>query len=860
MYQLLKKGNIVFLLSLFFAEISVGQQRSVTDTTGYKTVIAGTQYKRSAIHQFLWGRNYRKEWSTPVKFPILMLDTTKGGLTPFKAGGGHQSKSLQLKSSSGEIYKLHSVDKTLDKILPENYRKTFIEKLANDEVSMAFPYPATSVSVMERNAKIYHTNPEYVYLPHQAALDSFDVEFGNNLYLFEEKPGNGRALSENLGNFHKYYDTSNVLEDIYKNNDSQVDQRMFVKARLFDMLMGDWDRHEDQWTWGIKENGMQKIYEPVPLDMDQVYFKYDGLLLSLVLGGASGMKYLQSFKDNMKDVKAFNYEERGIDRLFTDQLTLEDWKSIALNLQESLPDTVIERSVKQLPPEIYAISGTGIISKLKARRTKLVDNATAYYRFLAKEVEVPGTKRDEHFEVKRLNDTLTSVKIYSLNQEGIKNDTPFYSRDFNSNETKEIRLFGLSGKDTYSLDGNVNKGIKISIIGGTDTDTYNNSSSVGGNKSKTLVYDNAANIFDAFGKTKFHISSDSSIHKYVYKSFLYDTRGFKPTVFYSNEDRLYVGLGYGTVHHEWRKLPFAFKQEISVNYSITQKAFSFNYNALFTQLIGKWDLPVTANYDLVRWTNYYGLGNETALVNKDKAFNRLRSKEFMGTVGLKRAIGKSTLEFGGFFQTVSLINDADRFIKNVAISQPAILQPHNYIGPQFKYSIVNLKDSIAPISGYSFSAYASYSKDLQQNNKSFANYSASLQFYIPLIHNFSLAVRSGAATVTGNPQFYQDVAIGGAKNLRGFRLDRFRGKTMLYNSNELRYIGNVKSYLFNGKAGLMVFYDQGRVWQPLENSNTWHSGYGGGILLSPFNRVLINLTYGISNEEKLVQIRLAKLF
>jgi len=859
MYQLLKKENIVFLLFLFFTQITVGQQTAVTDSTGYKTVVAGPQYKRSAIHQFLWGKNYRKEWTTPVKLPLLMLDTAKGGLIPFKAGGGHQSKSLQLKNPNGEIYKLHSVDKTLGKVLPENYKKTFIEKLANDEVSMSFPYPATSVTLMERSAKIYHTNPEYVYLPKQAALDTFNVEFGNDVYLFEVKPKDDRISADNIGNFPDYYDTDKVLEDLYKDNDNQVDQRTFVKARLFDMLVGDWDRHEDQWAWGIKENGKQKIYEAVPLDMDQVYFKYDGLLLSLALG-TSGMSYFQSFKDEMKDVKTFNYEQRGIDRLFTNQLTLDDWKSIAINLQQSLSDTIIEKSVKQLPPEIYVISGTSIISKLKARRAHLVDDAITYYRFLAKEVEVTGTKSTEHFEVKRLNDSLTSVKIYKVNKEGIKNDTPFYSRDFNSNETKEIRLFGLSGKDTYSLGGNVNNGIKIRIIGGTDADTYNNSSSVAGSKNKTQVYDNKANIFDTFGKTKLHISSDSSIHQYIYKSFLYDTRGFKPTVFYNNEDRLYIGLGYEIVHHEWRKLPFAFKQDVSVNYSISQKAFSFNYNALFPQLIGKWDLPVTANYDLVRWTNYHGLGNETTLLDRNKAFNMLRSKEFMGSIGLKRTIGKSTLEFNGFFQTVSLINDADRFIKNISISQPDILQAHNYIGPQVKYSIVHLTDSVAPISGYSFSANASYSKDLQQNNKSFAYYSASLQFFVPLIKNFSLAIGSGASTVTGNPEFYQYPAIGGGKNLRGFRLDRFRGKTTAYNSNELRYIRNVKSYLFNGKAGLLVFYNEGRVWQPSENSNTWHTGYGGGILLSPFNKILANVTYGISNEEKLVQIRLAKLF
>jgi hypothetical protein len=859
MFQLLKKKYFFLLLPLFFTQAALSQETIKTDTTGYKTAVAGIQYKRSAWHQFLWGKNYRKEWTTPVKLPVLMLDTARGGLTPFKEGGGHQSKSLQLKNPKGEIYKLHSVDKTLGKVLPEAYKNTFLESLANDEVSMSFPYPATSVTLMEQYAKIYHTKPQYVYLPKQAALDTFNVKFGEDVYLFEDKPTDDRISANNIGNFTEYDDTEDVLEDLYKDNDNQIDQKTFVKARLFDMMVGNWDRHEDQWAWGTKEDSVQKLFEAVPLDKDQVYFKHDGLLLNLALG-ASGMTYMQNFDDKIKNVRTLNYEQRGIDRLFTNQLTGDDWKSIAIDLQRSLPDSVISLSVKRMPPEIFAISGNAIISKLKARRDGLVDIATTYYRFLAEEVEIVGSKNTEYFEVKRLNDSITAVKIYSLDKDGIKNESPFYSRDFKNSETREIRLFGLSGKDTYSLEGNVNNNIKVRLIGGIDKDTYTSNYLFSGSKNKIEIYDNHDNVFNIRGETKLHLSEDTTINKYVYKSFLYDTRGIKPSIFYSNEDRVYVGVKYTSIHHEWRKLPFAFKQDAGVNYSLTQKAFNFNYDALFPQLIGKWSLPLKLNYDLIRWTNFFGLGNETILVNRDRPFNRIRSREFLGTIDLKNMIGKSTVEFGGFFQTYSVINDTGHFISSIASSQPEILQAHSYIGPQFKYSIVNLSDSVAPTSGYNFAVHASYSKGIQKNTGSFASYSAALQFYVPLIPRFSLAIYSGVSTVSGDPQLYQYPAIGGAKDMRGFRLDRFRGKTALYNSNELRYTSNVKSYLFNGKAGLLAFYDQGRVWQPAESSDTWHHGYGGGILLSPFNRILTSLTYGISDEEKVIQIRLGKLF
>ena len=65
---------------------------------------------------------------------------------------------------------------------------------------------------------------------------------------------------------------------------------------------------------------------------------------------------------------------------------------------------------------------------------------------------------------------------------------------------------------------------------------------------------------------------------------------------------------------------------------------------------------------------------------------------------------------------------------------------------------------------------------------------------------------------------------------------------------------------FNGKYGILAFVDQGRVWQPGEKSDKWHVGYGGGIFVAPFNRILLNATYGISEEDQVVHLRLGFLF
>jgi hypothetical protein len=55
--------------------------------------------------------------------------------------------------------------------------------------------------------------------------------------------------------------------------------------------------------------------------------------------------------------------------------------------------------------------------------------------------------------------------------------------------------------------------------------------------------------------------------------------------------------------------------------------------------------------------------------------------------------------------------------------------------------------------------------------------------------------------------------------------------------------------LYNGKLGIFGLYDIGRVWLKGETSDKWHSGYGGGIIISPFNRISFIASYAFSPED-----------
>ncbi|HEX2534824.1 MAG TPA: hypothetical protein VHK69_13855, partial [Chitinophagaceae bacterium] len=120
-------------------------QPSLPDSARTKRVAAGPQYLRPSLHQKLFGRHYRKEWTMPVTVPVLRLDTLYGGLQPYEAGGGRQTRNLHLHGPGGKEWVLRTVDKELGRALPEVYKGTWVESLFNDQVSVSHPYGALIV-------------------------------------------------------------------------------------------------------------------------------------------------------------------------------------------------------------------------------------------------------------------------------------------------------------------------------------------------------------------------------------------------------------------------------------------------------------------------------------------------------------------------------------------------------------------------------------------------------------------------------------------------------------------------------------------------------------------------------------------
>ncbi|MEO7393883.1 MAG: hypothetical protein ABIU11_03010 [Chitinophagaceae bacterium] len=170
----------------------------------------------------------------------VYLDTLEGGLTPILKGGGRQTGTLRLRNKEGQQYVLRSIDKTFGRALPEIFRGTFSENVINNQVSIAHPYASVTVPMFADAAKIYHTNPRIVYVPSQKALGEFNNEFKNQLYLFEERAAGNEEDVANFGNTEDVDATDKLFKKLFEENDYRVDQKSYVRARLFDMFVSDW--------------------------------------------------------------------------------------------------------------------------------------------------------------------------------------------------------------------------------------------------------------------------------------------------------------------------------------------------------------------------------------------------------------------------------------------------------------------------------------------------------------------------------------------------------------------------------------------------------------------------------------------
>jgi hypothetical protein len=805
---------------------------------GTTVVIPGKEYKRSGWHTFFWGEHYRKEWNTAFRAENFYLDSAKGGLTPIKEGGGRQSKSLRLKDKAGKEYVLRSVNKDFGRGL-KDMQGTFISRIAKDQVSIGHPYTAITITPMAKAVGIYHTLPEIVFVPKQLSLKEFSEEYSDQLYLFEERPDEDQRDADNFGNAKNVIGSEKLMEKIYDENDNQVDQLAFVRARLFDIFIGDWGRHPDNWRWAEFDYGKQTIYKPIPRDRDQAYTKINGFYPNIA---GSVLKQIQGFNYKLKSIGSWNFPGRPLDQKFLNELTLDTWITQSKDLQQVLTDSLIERSIRLMPPELFSISGNEIIEKLKSRRNDLQKYAKQYYSYLSKTVTVLGSEKKELIELNVLPDEKIGVDIFKINKEGNIIDTPYYSRRFSTGETKELFIYGLGKKDILKVQGEKKSKIKIHVIDPQNKDSiivFQNKDKIKGIK----FYNGKKFEYDTLRDKKVKISIIPIFTPSTYSAFNHDPLNLFP------KTGIKISAGIVVTPQPWRRKEYQIVHSVNALYGFLRTSFNVGYVGRFGDVAGKWDLLLKARLDDPAVENYFGNGNNSINDNKKRNYYRTFSKRVYSGIGFERNFESlHHAELSLIYQSVEYKKTGGHYISNGSYIDPSVFNQKQFGGLEAGYSYDRTNGSICPGRGFTFNFGSGFLKNLADTGSSFIKLNSSAAIYLPLSRQFTFAVKAGGGTMFGDADFYHLNRLGGNEELRGYDRERFYGKSVFYTNTELRWLTSTHNYFFNGRAGLVGFYDIGRVWLPEEKSTLWHAGYGMGLVLIPFNKVALSATYGLSKE------------
>ncbi len=826
------------------------------ESTDSVSIVPGPGYAAGGFHRFFWGDHYRDAWTTEVRVPVLDLRLFAGGLTPLSAGGGFQTKSLWLTGADGKIYAFRSIYKNATELVPEVLRNTYVEDLFQDQMSTQHPYAPLIVEPLIHAAGVLHPEPFLYLLPNDSSLGEFQADFGGVLGAMAERPDeNDSALAAFLG-AREVIDGSEVVERIQADPSKRADGRAYLTARLIDMLVGDWDRHADQWRWADFGSDSTPAWRPIPADRDQAFARLDGLLLSI---GRHRTPMLTSFRDKYDDVSRYHYQARFIDRLFLTGLERAVWDSAAAILTARLTDEVIEAAVSKMPPEAEAVDGAFIESALRRRRDALPQAASDLYALLARE---PYVHASDLPDVAEVTGTAGGVEI-AIRSAAVGSE-PYFRRTFRAGETRDVRLYLHGGDDRAVVRGEGPLPVRIRIIGGPGDDEFD-----------VAAPTRNVHFYDQHGMSRVTGEGRIGISDKPYEETPlvpeggsgapprhWGRFGFPFAMGTYNPDLgLVIAGAYTWFDYGFRKDPYASRMTLAGALATSLK-WGLRFEADVRQENSPFFFTVDAYGTSLETVHFYGIGNDSELAAGESSdFYDVENTRIAGETtyrwGWDQVIDLGLGVTGGYSDTK---DEPNTFLGQNADTYGA--GPFGSVGAVMRFDLVTRKPDILLVTKdrprASLQMRGVYYPALVDVEADYGWLDVVGAASLPLgIRRWEVGFRAGGRKIWGEAPWYDLAFIGGDRSLRGWPEQRFAGDASLYGSAELRVDLFNYHVVFPSTFGILGLFDAGRVWVDGDSPDGWHSGYGGGIWIAlRGTRSVVSAAYAVSDETEGLYINL----
>ncbi len=809
---------------------------------------------KSHYYNFLWGKRYRDTYSTPVTVKTVDLDTLFGGLTPVRKGGGNQSKALRLQTKAGKQYVIRAMKKNAsqyiqsavfkDQYVEGKFKNSASESLLMDVFTGSYPYAPFIIPALSDAIGLYHLNPKLYYIPKQKALGDFNDEFGDELYLLEEQASEGNVTLTNQNFTGNVISTGDLIQELHSDESKTVDEAAYIRARLFDMLINDWDRHQDQWRWlEFKENG-KTVFKPLPRDRDQAFSKMsDGFILGAAVKLIPPAKLLRKYSDDLKDVKGFNIEPYALDMAFIKTANKAVWDEQVRLIQTNLTHQVIENAFQNIPKEVNDETVVSIKELLNARKNNLQKISDRYFKIINRYAVITATNKDDFIKIECNKKGSVVVSVFRRMKDNI-NELFFY-KIYDPQLTKELWIYGLDDKDNFEAAG-ISKKIKIRLIGGQNNDEYTIQ-----NGKNIYIYDykTKKSTIENIDNTTVKFSDNYNLITYDYKKLKTNTNQIIPILGANPDDGLKIGVNTIYTLYGFERNPFTARHQLKAAYYFGTNGYELNYKGEFANVIGKLNLLVQSNFQSANFSqNFFGYGNETK--NNDDIFgldyNRVKVKEFGFAPSLVwKGNGGSHLSFGLFYKSIEVEDTQGRFVESNSELSPTIFEVNQFIGVNSKYQFENYDNKAYPTTGMKTALELGFTASMEDNKRNFVYMIPEVSFNHKLISSGKLVLATQIKSriiFNTNYEFYQAASIGGNDGLRGFRNQRFTGQQSLFQNTDVRYTFNsMKTIIIPLRLGVYGGFDYGRIWINNDHSNKWNNSYGGGIFINGAELLTANL-------------------
>jgi hypothetical protein len=847
-FLLASSGALMLSLPANTAQAQIASASpAVKDTV----VQAGARYAAGSLRRKLLGDNYRDAWTTPVRVPVLDLQSFAGGVKPYKEGGGRQGRSLRFVTKDSVEYVFRPVMKTMLS-LPDEYRGTIIWSIFRDQGSGSFPAAPIGSDALLHRAEVIHPEPKLYVMPDDPALGDFRKHFAGVFGMMEEYPSTPPNDAPGFPpGADKIEDSDSLLVKLNTDPKNQVDARALLTARLMDLLLGDNDRHPGQWKWARFKKDDSAPWVPIPRDRDKVFVSYGGLLLGLARRfEPSLVKFEGTYpRDTVLFANAVQFDRRllaGLDKSV--------WDSTAAHLVRAMTDGVIDEAVRQLPRE-YASSSNQVAAILKVRRDHLSEAATRYYLAIWDIADIHGTDADERATATRNADGSVEISIRT------GNSAPWFRRRFDAADTREIRLYLHGGNDVAVVRGDAPRSIKLRVIGGNGTNTLLDSSTVRGRTHPTLLYDpgSVQDVKYARDTVDENISEDDALNHYFNRRpwvRAYGTlipplpdRGstIRPVVGFHNSRGLgtVVRVGAARYVYAFRHVPYSSMMKADVAYATTNR-YEVALGSDNRLESSDFHIPAEAKMSQFEVVQFHGFGNDVQDLRGRFYDVRQRQWSFRPAAGFSFG-PESDVSLGPVVRYTVTDSVENRFI---AAQRPYGFSHFGQAGLQLRlhYDSRVHPDTTRPravvdVAGSSYPA-------MWDVEKAYSAVSGVASTYITLRvpQRPVLAFRAGGKKLFGDFPYFDAAFLGGSGSIRTEDRQRFAGDASLFGSAELRVPVAQFPLILPLDVGLLGFVDAGRVYVDGDSPGGWHAATGAGFWVG-FVNPGTNINVLITNDD-----------